>query len=353
MKKILLIEDHEELRINTAEILELSNYKTILAENGKIGILKAIEFKPDLIICDIMMPILDGYGVLQALQNNEELKNIPFIFLTAKTERSDFRKCMEFGADDYISKPFSATELLNAIDIRLKKNNVDSSALLSPEVHDLMKLIDSKFKDEALLLKCEFVTVNNYQKKQIIFSEGNHPYKLFYIKEGKVQLTKCNDIGKVLITDLLNAGDFFGYLPILESSTYKDTAVCFDEVELIEIAKDYFIELITQHAPTASKFTQLLANNISSLEEQLIGLAYNSLRKKVAEAIVKLEKKYNESVETNFVIKMSRENLATIAGTATESLIRTLKDFSQEKLIEMNNGNIKILNLNALKHLVI
>jgi DNA-binding response OmpR family regulator len=185
MKKILLIEDHEELRINTAEILELSNYKTILAENGKIGILKAIEFKPDLIICDIMMPILDGYGVLQALQNNEELKNIPFIFLTAKTERSDFRKCMEFGADDYISKPFSATELLNAIDIRLKKNNVDSSALLSPEVHDLMKLIDSKFKDEALLLKCEFVTVNNYQKKQIIFSEGNHPYKL-------LKRAKCN-----------------------------------------------------------------------------------------------------------------------------------------------------------------
>ena len=121
MKKILLIEDNDDIRSNTAEILELANYEVEVAENGKRGVEKALEFLPDLIICDIMMPELDGYGVLHAIQRNETIKNTPFIFLTAKTERSDFRKGMEQGADDYITKPFDGTELLNAVDGRLKK----------------------------------------------------------------------------------------------------------------------------------------------------------------------------------------------------------------------------------------
>ena len=119
MKKILLIEDNEDIRSNTAEILELSNYEVIVAENGKIGVAKALENKPDLIICDIMMPELDGYGVLHAVQRNESIRQTPFIFLTAKTERSDYRKGMELGADDYLTKPFDGTELLNAVNSRL------------------------------------------------------------------------------------------------------------------------------------------------------------------------------------------------------------------------------------------
>ncbi|MEO7045074.1 MAG: response regulator, partial [Ferruginibacter sp.] len=106
MKKILLIDDNDDIRNNTAEILEISNYDVVTAENGIIGVQKAIEHKPDLIICDIMMPELDGYGVLHAVHKNEAIKNTPFIFLTAKTERTDFRKGMELGADDYITKPF-------------------------------------------------------------------------------------------------------------------------------------------------------------------------------------------------------------------------------------------------------
>ena len=121
MKKILLIEDNDHIRENTAEILELANYKVTTAANGKIGVVMALEQLPDLIICDIMMPVLDGYGVLHAVQKNDAIKNTPFIFLTAKTERSDFRRGMESGADDYITKPFDGTELLNAVDSRLKK----------------------------------------------------------------------------------------------------------------------------------------------------------------------------------------------------------------------------------------
>src|SRR5688572_504632 len=121
MKKILVIEDNEDIRNNTAEILELSNYEVLVAEDGKAGVEMAIKHTPDLIICDIMMPELDGYGVLHAIQKNDSIKNTPFIFLTAKSERVDFRKGMELGADDYITKPFDGTELLNAVDGRLKK----------------------------------------------------------------------------------------------------------------------------------------------------------------------------------------------------------------------------------------
>ncbi len=124
MKRILLIEDNKDVRENTAEILKLSKYQVITAKNGKEGVELAQTEKPDLIICDIMMPILDGYGVLHMLSKSEETSGIPFIFLTAKAERGDFRKGMEMGADDYLTKPFDDVELLNAIESRLKKNEI-------------------------------------------------------------------------------------------------------------------------------------------------------------------------------------------------------------------------------------
>src|ERR1041385_9272954 len=123
MQHILLIEDNKEVRENTAEILELAGYKVDTAADGKKGVDLVNKKKPDLIICDIMMPVLDGYGVLHLLNKNPDTSHIPFIFLAAKAERSDMRKGMEMGADDYITKPFDKIELLNAVESRLKKIN--------------------------------------------------------------------------------------------------------------------------------------------------------------------------------------------------------------------------------------
>ncbi|CAN5914511.1 hypothetical protein BH24BAC1_BH24BAC1_17680 [soil metagenome] len=122
MKKILLIEDNQEIRENIAEILTLANYEGVEAENGKVGVVAAKETQPDLIICDIMMPQLDGYGVLHLLSKNPATAGIPFIFLTAKSEKVDFRKGMNLGADDYLTKPFDDLELLDAVEMRLKKS---------------------------------------------------------------------------------------------------------------------------------------------------------------------------------------------------------------------------------------
>ena len=121
MKKILLIEDNKDVRENIAEILEIAGYKVEQAVNGKDGAAKAKYLLPDLIICDIMMPELDGYGVLNVLSSETTTASIPFIFLTAKAELTDMRKGMNMGADDYLTKPFEDADLLKAIEVRLGK----------------------------------------------------------------------------------------------------------------------------------------------------------------------------------------------------------------------------------------
>ncbi|PHJ60113.1 diguanylate cyclase [Nostoc linckia z18] len=121
MPKILIIEDEESVRENILDLLEAEDFETIAAANGKIGLDLAISEVPDLILCDMMMPEIDGYQVLTALRQDPITATIPFIFLTAKSAKSDFRRGMDLGADDYITKPFTRAELLSAIMNRLEK----------------------------------------------------------------------------------------------------------------------------------------------------------------------------------------------------------------------------------------
>jgi signal transduction histidine kinase len=121
MTKILVIEDETAIRENIVELLEAEDFESFGAENGKIGIQMAKEKQPDLVLCDVMMPEIDGYGVLSAVRDEPDLATVPFIFLTAKSDRSDLRQGMDLGADDYLAKPCSPQELLQAIRTRLKK----------------------------------------------------------------------------------------------------------------------------------------------------------------------------------------------------------------------------------------
>ncbi|MBP0019636.1 MAG: response regulator [Cyanobacteria bacterium SBLK] len=121
---ILIIEDEYSILKTTEEILALEGYRTISADNGEMGLHLAQEKIPDLILCDIMMPKLNGYEVLQALQADKATQMIPIIFLTAKAERKDMRQGMELGADDYLTKPFDIPELLGAVSSRLKRQNL-------------------------------------------------------------------------------------------------------------------------------------------------------------------------------------------------------------------------------------
>ena len=351
MEKILIIEDNESIRENTAEILEMTNYKVFSAENGKTGVEMALQENPDLILCDIMMPVLDGYSVLHMLRKNTSTRNTPFIFLTARSEPDDFRKGMELGADDYISKPFKETELLKAVECRLKKvkllkedYNHDITGL-----HNLLKVHNGK---DLLGELVSGRNINKYKKKQIIFSEGNRPANLYYIKKGKVKTFKSNDFGKELVTGLYMENEFLGHIALLQDVSYQQTAVAMEETEVAIIPRKDFEDLIDSSHEVSRKFIKILAKNISENENKLLSLAYNSLRKKVADALIILFEKYKKDNEDKFVINITRDNLATIAGTAIESLIRTLGDFKHENLIDIKDGVITILNKRKLQNLL-
>src|SRR5215203_3408380 len=179
-KTILVIDDNNDLRENTAEILDLAGYKTLQAVNGKQGVDIAVREKPSVIVCDIMMPELDGYGVLHLLRKNADTQNIPFIFLTAKTERGDFRKGMEMGADDYITKPFEDIELLNAVEVRLRKSEIlGQQYAASPQ--GLTQFLQD-VKSTGLLQKLsDQYNVESYDKKQMLYQEGKRPRFLYFL----------------------------------------------------------------------------------------------------------------------------------------------------------------------------
>ncbi len=351
MNTILIIDDHNEIRENIAEILMLAGYVTLTAENGKRGVELAVKEKPSLIICDIMMPELDGYGVLHMLRKNSETEYIPFIFLTAKAERADFRKGMEMGADDFITKPFDDIELLNAIEIRIKKYNI-LQGKYTPGESGANALMKDLCGSGVFTMNLSQYESEKISKKQFLYSENNRPKYVYYLKKGKVKAYKENDDGKEYIINLFTEGDFIGYLALLENKVYDDNAEVLEEAEVILIPKDKFLEAVSGDLTIAGKFIKLISKNVRDQEERMLNLAYSSLRKRIAKALVNIQLKLNANKPNEQAIDISRDDIARYVGTATESLIRTLSDFKSEKLIEVKDGKIRILNPEKLDSLL-
>lgn len=349
MKKILIIEDNDEVRENTAEIIELSNYKVLTAENGKAGVELALAEKPDLIICDIMMPVLDGYGVYHLLGKHTETASIPFIFLTAKSEKTDFRRGMEMGADDYITKPFDGIELLNAIEVRLKKNDLIKQQYKGADA--LNNFIKDVQESGKIKLSSDEREVFNYSKKQFVYKEGQRPRAVYYVVSGKVKIYRTNDDGKELITNIYAEGDYFGYTPILEECNYKESAQVLEDAKIMLVPREDFMQLVSTDLGIAKTFIKIITHNILEKEDSLLNLAYNTLRKKVAFGLVQLLEKYKFENEAKPQLNLSRENMAQTIGIATESLIRTLGDFKEEKLIDIQVGKVIILDEKKLRNL--
>jgi CRP/FNR family cyclic AMP-dependent transcriptional regulator len=349
MKKILVIEDNREVRENISEILELSEYHVVKVDNGKTGVETALKEPFDLIICDIMMPLLDGYGVLHLLSKHKETRRIPFIFLTAKSEKADIRKGMEMGADDYLTKPFDGIELLNAIEIRLKKSQDHNE--ITPGVIGLNDFIDQAYRAGLIRLTSNEREVVDYQKKHVIYKEDQRPRFLYYIVRGKIKVYKKNSDGKELITNILKEGDFWGYLSILENTYYRDNAEVLEDASLMQIPASDFLELVTNDPKIAQQFIRLISCNALEKEEDLLNMAYSSLRKKVAYGMVQLLSNFKENGKKFITLKLSRKELAQAVGVATESLVRTITDFKEEKMIDIIDGQITIIDENKLRNL--
>lgn len=345
MPTILLLEDNDQIRANTAELLGMAGYAVQTAANGQLGIALALAAKPDLVLCDIMMPELDGYGVLQIFNQNPQLAGVPFIFLTAKAERADVRRGMDLGADDYLAKPFHKAELLSAVSNRLARFR-----RLKPE-YDLPAGGLNDFLEDARVVGqladlSRDRKVHPVRKKQDVYLEGDEPTRVYFVQAGRIKTVKTTAGGKELTTVVYGPGEFFGYLPLLEGTPHHDSAVALEDAELLYIPPQDFTALL--RSPEVSRqFIRLLAGRVRAREHLLLGMAYNSIRRRVADELLRLHAQ--AAAAANPTIQLTRDDLAALVGTATESVIRTLSEFNQAGLIELTPNNIRVLQPEQLQ----
>jgi CheY-like chemotaxis protein len=350
MKKILLIEDDLVLRENTSELLELANYEVLNAPNGKIGVEIAKIALPDIIVCDIMMPELDGYGVLEALTKNESTQHIPFIFLSAKTERKDVRKGMDLGADDYITKPFNEDELISAIESRLAKTAILKDLREKKEEKKVEEIEEKESLRSLNDLKNYFDDNGEtflFSKDKIIYEEGNNSNYIYLIISGLIKCHKLDEQGKQLTTALYKEDDLFGYTSFTQNLAYQESATAIKDTELVGLSKKALTNVLNKNHQVTLELIELLTEDLAVVKNQLLQMAYSSVNKKTANTILKFVEKLNRKPEDQ--IKISRNDLASVAGIATETLIRTISSFKKQGIIEIEGRNIRILDLEKLK----
>lgn len=348
MKKVLLIEDDLILRENTAELLELSNYNVITGSDGKKGVALAEQELPDIIVCDIMMPELDGYGVLETLSKNNSTRRIPFIFLSAKTERNEVRKGMNLGADDYITKPFEEEELINAIESRLakvqilneQKENEESNPVDDEEISNINQL-KNYFLDEGELM--------SFGEGELIYSEGNHSNYMFLVEGGIVKSYKIDEQGKELITRVSKEDDFFGFSSFTQNIPHKEYAKAIKDATVYALKKDILSDILLNNKKLSVEIINFLTEGMTEFNDQLLQMAYGSVRRKTAATILQFVDQFERNKQEG--IKISRNDLASVAGIAPESFIRTLSELKKEGLISVEGRNIKVLNIERLRQI--
>ncbi len=335
MKKVLVIEDNIQVNENLCEILGLANYDVMTAPNGAIGVELAINNQPDLILCDVMMPELDGFGVLKILSNHDTASSIPLIFLTAKAENTDFRKGMGLGAVDYITKPFDDTELLQAIEVRLLKSQKSRER---PILHSRYSA-EEVFQELASQVQdCE---IRNFHPKDMIFPANGVPRYLYYIEEGVVRTYMTNDSGKELTLEIYGSQSFFGSSAIVSETVYGQSAMTMTDCVVKLLPRSAFETMMNHNPAYAVYFQQQMSERIGYLSSDRLESAYSSVRRKVAVALLKYGSAiHHDQLEDGSVIAISREDLSTIAGSAKETTIRTLGDFKSEGLINIDNHDI-------------
>jgi CRP-like cAMP-binding protein/ActR/RegA family two-component response regulator len=334
-KRILVIEDNVDLCQNIASILKLGRYDVLISNTGKLGIELAQKNLPDLILCDIVVPELDGYSVLRLLGNDPATTNIPFIFLTSKTELRDFRKGMNLGADDYITKPFDGDELLTVIELRIRKNELIKTTFPNTinDIDDFFNKVKQSPETQKL---SDHPRPRIYKKNEFVFVEGEQLKYAYFITNGLVKTFKATNDGKELITGFHRRGNFFGFVAVLEGKPNNESAIVLKEAQIYMIPQQDFLTLIYANKEIARKFMSMLASNLYDAENKLLELAYLSVRQRVAAVLIKLNNQSDFTNKDQSII-LARKDISSLVGTTTESLNRTIVDFKNEGLIEVHD----------------
>ena len=335
--RILFIEDDPIIRENSTDILEFANYEVVQAVDGKQGVELARITQPDLILCDIQMPKLDGYAVYQLISNDDYLKNIPFIFISSHNSYEDIRKAMSLGADDFLKKPYEESELLNAISTRLKKTsnlrNQKTNVENPVEYKNIEELINSFLHR----------TAQNYLKNETIYCEDNLNNYLYLVKSGTIKTYKNTEDGKELITGFYYPNNFLGYLSLFGEIPHTEHAAAIEDAKLIKIEKQEIISILESHPHLTLKLLKLLANRFKDSKDKMLQMAYDSVKGRIAKTLLSLAKNNGQDH-----ICISRSDLANLTGIAKETLIRNLSEFKESNLISIEKNNLKIIDSKKL-----
>ena len=342
MASILIIEDNKEVRDNLYDILSLAGYQPRAAENGKQGLEMAFAASPDLILCDVMMRDLDGFGVLQILQSREETQHIPVVFVTAKSELEDMRRGMNLGADDYITKPFYKDELLRVLEVRLRKNKIRQKAqgigslpeTASPKRGDLQASLDDLLTHSSR---------RHYRRGEALFREGEQVRDIFVLRSGYVKLQSSTDFGKTLIVFVFQPNQIFGYPEFMVDRLYEHDAVALTNAQADLIPVDILREKLRSDQVLSDFFMGLLANGLLDSDVRMKEQAYLSVRKRCADTLLLAAEIFGDQPWP-----MSREELAQWAGTAKETFIRNMTEFRDSGWIEIDHQEVHILEASKL-----
>ena len=247
----------------------------------------------------------------------------------------DPKKYNEFKTER--TKPFDDLELFSAIESRLKKKHKTAGyRTVGGDKDTLLQSLKTKGKARV------------FANKQIIYVENDEPLFLYHIKKGQVKTYKRAKDGRELSSTLYHDGDFFGYESLCKSSDYTDNAATLSDSEITLISKADFMEYLLNHQEIATAFIDMLSGSVQEKEEQMLRLAYFSVRKRVADALVQVASKFGEADKDTCTLKISRDDLAALVGTASETVSRMLADFKEEKLIEKHGNAIYIVSIDKL-----
>ena len=342
MKKILIVEDNADVRDNMCDILALAGYEPLSAADGRDGIAKARTESPDLILCDVMMPELDGYGMLKILGEDEATATIPFVFVTAKSEQEDLRRGMNLGADDYVTKPFYKDELLRIVEVRLRKAEMRSRSARLPE--QWTGFLSRSALDQALDALTSEGTVKTFKRGEALFRAGEKVRDMFLLIDGNIKVQMTTEFDKTLITYVFADGDFFGYPELIANRTYAHDAVALGPCSVRLIPGDAVRKCINRDPNVADMMHSLLASMLLHSDTRMLEQAYMSVRKRCAITLLNAYRIFDGRPWP-----MSREELAQWAGTAKETFIRNLTDFRDSGYVEVDGSSITLTNVKALR----